>query len=109
MITTVTKDNFAQEVLDADKPVLVDFWAAWCTPCRMLSPVVDEVAAEREDIKVCKINIDEEGELAIRHGVMSIPTLIVFKGGSQQIHRAHIKGRDPRPVITEAFYAAACS
>ena len=68
MITTVTKDNFAQEVLDADKPVLVDFWAAWCTPCRMLSPVVDEVAAEREDIKVCKINIDEEGELAIRHG-----------------------------------------
>lgn len=64
MITTVTKDNFAQEVLDADKPVLVDFWAAWCTPCRMLSPVVDEVAAEREDIKVCKINIDEEGELA---------------------------------------------
>ena len=81
MITTVTKDNFAQEVLDADKPVLVDFWAAWCTPCRMLSPVVDEVAAEREDIKVCKINIDEEGELAIRYGVMSIPTLIVFKGG----------------------------
>ena len=81
MITTVTKDNFAQEVLDADKPVLVDFWTAWCTPCRMLSPVVDEVAAEREDIKVCKINIDEEGELAIRHGVMSIPTLIVFKGG----------------------------
>ena len=77
----INKENFQQEVLHSDKPVLVDFWAAWCTPCRMLSPVVDEVAAEMEDIKVCKINIDEEGELAIRYGVMSIPTLIVFKGG----------------------------
>ena len=77
MITTVTKENFDQEVLMAKEPVLVDFWAAWC----MLSPIVDQVASERSDVKVCKINIDDEGELAIRYGVMSIPTLIVFKNG----------------------------
>lgn len=81
MITTVTKENFDQEVLMAKEPVLVDFWAAWCMPCKMLSPIVDQVASERSDVKVCKINIDDEGELAIRYGVMSIPTLIVFKNG----------------------------
>ncbi len=81
MITTITKDNFEKEVLMEKKPVLVDFWAAWCTPCKMLSPIVDQVAEERSDIKVCKINIDDEGELAIRYGVMSIPTLILFKNG----------------------------
>ena len=81
MITTVTKENFDQEVLMAKEPVLVDFWAAWCMPCTMLSPIVDQVASERSDVKVCKINIDDEGELAIRYGVMSIPTLIVFKNG----------------------------
>ena len=81
MITTVTKENFDQEVLMAKEPVLVDFWAAWCMPCKMLSPIVDQVASERSDVKVCKINIDDEGELAIRYGVMSIPTLIVFKIG----------------------------
>ena len=81
MITTVTKENFDQEVLMAKEPVLVDFWATWCMPCKMLSPIVDQVASERSDVKVCKINIDDEGELAIRYGVMSIPTLIVFKNG----------------------------
>ena len=81
MITTITKDNFEKEVLMAKEPVLVDFWAAWCTPCKMLSPIVDQVAEERSDIKVCKINIDDEGELAIRYGVMSIPTLMVFRNG----------------------------
>ena len=81
MITTVTKENFDQEVLMAKEPVLVDFWAAWCMPCKMLSPIVDQVASERSDVKVCKINIDDKGELAIRYGVMSIPTLIVFKNG----------------------------
>lgn len=80
-VIAVTKDSFAQEVLSSDKKVLVDFWASWCGPCRMLSPVVDQVAEERTDIKVCKINIDEEQELAVEYGVMSIPTLMVFEKG----------------------------
>ena len=81
MITTITKDNFENEIVKADKPVLVDFWASWCGPCRMLSPTIDEIAEEHPEIKVCKINIDDEAELAIRHGVMSVPTLMLFKNG----------------------------
>lgn len=81
MITTITKDNFENEIVKADKPVLVDFWASWCGPCRMLSPIIDEIAEEHPEIKVCKINIDDEAELAIRHGVMSVPTLMLFKNG----------------------------
>ncbi len=78
---TITKDNFENEIVKADKPVLVDFWASWCGPCRMLSPTIDEIAEEHPEIKVCKINIDDEAELAIRHGVMSVPTLMIFKNG----------------------------
>lgn len=78
---TITKDNFENEIVKADKPVLVDFWASWCGPCRMLSPIIDEIAEEHPEIKVCKINIDDEAELAIRHGVMSVPTLMLFKNG----------------------------
>lgn len=80
-VYTITKDNFEQEVLKADKPVLVDFWAEWCGPCRMLSPVVDQVAEENDAIKVGKINIDEQPDLAMKFGVMTIPTLMVFKNG----------------------------
>ena len=80
-VVTITKENFAQEVLQSEKPVLLDFWASWCGPCRMLSPIVDEVAEERTDVKVGKVNVDEQPELAGEFGVMSIPTLLVFKGG----------------------------
>ena len=78
---SVNKNNFNQEVLNSDKPVLIDFWAPWCGPCRMVVPLVEEIAKERSDIKVVKINVDEEEELAMQFGVMSIPTLVVMKNG----------------------------
>ena len=77
----VNKNNFNQEVLNSDKPVLMDFWAPWCGPCRMVVPLVEEIAEECSDIKVVKINVDEEQELAAQFGVMSIPTLVVMKSG----------------------------
>ena len=76
---SVNKNNFNQEVLNSDKPVLIDFWAPWCGPCRMVVPLVEEIAKERSDIKVVKINVDEEQELAMQFGAMSIPTLVVMK------------------------------
>ena len=77
----VGKSNFDSIVKGSSKPVLVDFWASWCGPCRMIAPVLEEVAAERADILVCKVNVDEEQELAISYGISSIPTLLVFKNG----------------------------
>ena len=77
----INKSNFQNEVLDSEKPILLDFWASWCGPCRMVSPIVDEIAAERGDIKVGKGNVDEQPDLAAQFGVMSIPTLVVMKGG----------------------------
>lgn len=82
-VVTITNDNFQNEVINSEKPVLVDFWASWCGPCRMVSPVVDEIAEESAGkYKVGKINVDEQPELAAQFNVMSIPTLIVFKGGA---------------------------
>ena len=78
---TITSANFDAEVLHSEKPVLLDFWASWCGPCRMLSPIVDEVAEERTDVKVGKVNVDQQPELAGEFGVMSIPTLLVFENG----------------------------
>lgn len=80
-VITLTSQNFESEVISSDQPVLIDFWASWCGPCRMLSPIVDEIADERTDVKVCKVNVDEEQELAERFGVMSIPTLVVMQQG----------------------------
>ncbi len=87
----VTKATFEDEVLKSDKPVLLDFWAAWCGPCRMVAPILDEIAAERTDIKVCKINVDEEEELAAAFQVMSIPTLAVVKNGEVVSRSAGVK------------------
>ncbi len=77
----INQNNFSSEVLQSDQPVLLDFWASWCGPCRTVSPILDEIAAERSDIKVGKINVDEQPELAAQFGVMSIPTLVVMKNG----------------------------
>ena len=83
MEINLNKSNFESEVLKSDKLVLVDFWATWCGPCQMIAPVLEKIAEERKNIKVCKVNVDNEQELAINYGVMSIPTLIFFKNGKQ--------------------------
>ena len=80
-VITITKNNFEEEVLKSEKTVLLDFWASWCGPCRMVSPIIDEIAAEHPEIKVGKVNVDEEDELAQKFGIMSIPSIFVVKDG----------------------------
>ena len=94
----INKNNFENEVLNSDKTVLLDFWASWCAPCRMVAPIVEEIADERMDIKVGKINVDEEPELANKFSIMSIPTLVVMKNGKivQQV-----SGARPKNAILE--------
>ena len=95
-IVNVNQENFHSEVLESDKKVLLDFWASWCGPCRMVAPILDAISQEREDIKVCKINIDENPELANRFAIMTIPTLMVLQDG-QVINKA--SGARPKDAI----------
>ncbi len=99
MEITITKENFAKEVLASDKPVLVDFWATWCGPCKMIAPVVAEIAEEMADtVTVGKVNVDEQGELAMQYKIASIPTLMLFRGGEAV---ATLIGYRPKSDIVE--------
>ena len=93
-VTKITNENFETEVLQSDKPVLIDFFATWCGPCKMLSPVVDSIAEEHPEIKICKIDIDEEPSLTERFGIMSVPTLVVMKNGEIVRTSVGFKSRD---------------
>ena len=93
-VLEITKNNFEEEVLKSEKTVLVDFYADWCGPCKMLSPIVDEIAKENEEIKVCRINVDKEEDLAVKYGIMSIPTLVAIKNGEEVERKVGVIGKD---------------
>ena len=98
MADAITEQTFEQEVLQSEKPVLVDFWAEWCGPCHAIAPVLDQIAQERDELRVVKLNIDEEPAVAQRYGVMSIPTLILFKDGEPQ---AAAVGAMPKSMLEQ--------
>lgn len=101
-VQKLTAANFEEEVLKSDKPVFVDFYADWCGPCQMMGPVVEEIAGERSDVKVCKLNIDEEMEIAQKYAVMTIPTFIVFKNGEVS---ARDLGAKPKSALLDMLNA----
>jgi thioredoxin 1 len=92
-LNPVTHATFTAEVLEADKPVLVDFWATWCPPCRVMSPILEDLAAEREDLKIVSVDVDEQQELAVEYGVLGMPTFMLFAGGAPI---ANLVGARPR-------------
>ena len=100
MPDTITESTFQQEVIDSEKPVLVDFWAEWCGPCHAVAPILDQIAEEHEDLRLVKVNIDEEPELARRFGVMSIPTMILFEGGHP---KAAALGAQPKSMLEKSL------
>jgi thioredoxin 1 len=100
MPDTITESTFEQEVLQSEQPVLVDFWAEWCGPCHAVAPVLDQIASEHEGLRLVKVNIDEEPDLARRFGVMSIPTMILFEGGEP---KAAALGAQPKGMLEKSL------
>ena len=100
MTQTITTAAFETEVLQSETPVIVDFWAEWCGPCRAVTPVLDQIAAEREDVRIVKVNVDEEPELAQRYGIMSIPTIVLFKSGTPQTAAV---GAQPKQMLERSL------
>jgi thioredoxin 1 len=100
MADTITESTFEQEVLQSEQPVLVDFWAEWCGPCHAVAPILNQIAEERDDLRLVKVNIDEEPELARRFGIMSIPTMILFEGGQP---KAAALGAQPKGMLEKSL------